>query len=330
MPIQKTKRAGVPHLDKEVMGIKTTDFLDIINFIEKNDSSITPEIASVTEKADGFGLRFGLDEKGKFFIESSHSGPVFDVGAFAAYTKKKFGTANEISKGYDDILERLSKFKKLLDILRKYNTPTGIKIICEAFYLPNGKSKTPVSQDVKFVAIQYKRDLLGNWASFILIDVQDGEGHQHPKSKKIISEIKAISDKNIIFDDTIVKVFKKVTLKNEIKQIKKAVDVIEKKHKQKIKDVLLDKSRKRPAVQKRKEIKAEILKFQKKVANKIRGSFVTGKWGSEMEGIVINLSNGRMFKVITDLFTKSKELARKDRLKESSSLAEYLYMLEEF
>ena len=324
MAIRSSARKGIPHLDNEKFIMDANDFLEVINFIEKNNSTITPKIASVTEKSDGFSLRFGLDNRNKFFIESSHSGPVFDVGAFQAYTKKKFGKGNDISAGYDDILKRFKKHSKINSILKKYNTDSGIKVIGEAFYLPNGKVGE-TDQDVKFIAITYKRELLGDWATFVLFEVQDGEGKRHPDNDKIIKELKAVSDKNIMFDDSIIRNVKNITIKNEIKQIRKLLKDIEKKEKKSVSEILLDKSRKRTAVQKRKEIKQQIIKFQKKIADRIRKSFIKGKWGPDMEGVVVNVANGIMFKVVSDAFKKAKEEFNQQRLKESKSFKEFYF-----
>ena len=44
----------------------------MLNFIEQNyNSVITPQKINITEKFDGFGIRFGLDQDKKFFIEST-------------------------------------------------------------------------------------------------------------------------------------------------------------------------------------------------------------------------------------------------------------------
>lgn len=328
MAVKTTARKGIQHLAKETMSIKTTDFLEIINFIEQNDSKITPDIAEITEKSDGFSLRFGLDENDRFFIESSHSGPVFDEGAFSAFTKKKTGKTNRISKGYDDILKTLKNFTEVINILKKYNTPTGIKVICEAYYLPNARPKVDVPDEVQFVAIYYRRDRLGNWATFVLFEVQDGEGHPHPKSNKIISELKKVSTNNIMFDDSIIRNQKNITLATEIKQIRTAIANIEKTQKKKINDILTSRKKKDNAQEIKKKVKAEIFKYQKKVANKIKKAFIKGKWGPDMEGVVVKLANGSIFKIVNDVFTDEKARQKMERFKECKSFKDYYFMKE--
>ena len=114
---------------------------------------------NITEKFDGFGIRFGLDQDKRFFIESSRSGPVFDAGTFRNFAIKKFGSSNPIAEGYEDIFITLQQNPKLQAVLKKYWEPSGLKVIAEALYLPNKKEEIKEGDDdyVVFVATRYKK-----------------------------------------------------------------------------------------------------------------------------------------------------------------------------
>ena len=310
--IKKSNRQGIPHLDNEKYGLKVLEFLDVMKYIEENSCSIAPQSGNFTiiEKSDGFSLRFGMDEQNKLFIESSHSGPVFKVGAFSLFSEEKHGTANDVSKGYDNILATFKNIVPINNILKTHNTSNGIKIHGEAYYVPNGT----LSEDgdrVTFIATEYDRSKIGDWGSFVLFEVTDGEGNIHPQSEKIIDTLKSISSDYIKFDDNLVRGSKSVNLKTEINRLKSTVDNIEQREQRSITEILSDRSLKRAAVTKRREIKAEIFSHQVSVANKIRHTFTKGKWGAQMEGIIIKPKHGTTFKVVTDDFKKGKAVFNK-------------------
>jgi len=282
------------------------EFLEIVNWVEEQaDQKIGPANSIFSEKADGIGLRFGLDENDRFFLESSRSGPQFDKGSFGKFAIGKSGKTNKISDTYDDIHATLFDDKVLNAILKKYNT-NGIKVVGEGFYLPNGVDHDDDKDLVKFIATYYRKDKLGSWATFVLFDVLDGNGNKHPDADKIIKSIKTLSNKKVTYEDSSTDVNDSVDFKAEIKELRTLIASIEKKEARTINDILTDKSRKRDATTKRKEIKAEILKIQKLFADKL-GKLIKGKWGPQLEGLVVQLANGTAFKVISDTFKEQKK-----------------------
>ena len=126
--IQKTRRVGIDHLNQ----LKPMDFLNLVNLFKEMGGKISDKNAKITLKADGFGLRFGLDSKDNFFIESSNSGPQFKAGSFQAYTMSKKGEVDAISIAYDRVYDTLLSNKSLQGILQDYNYSNGIKVVCIA------------------------------------------------------------------------------------------------------------------------------------------------------------------------------------------------------
>lgn len=238
--------------------------------------------------------RFGLSAEGDFFIESSNSGPQFKAGAFSEYTKNKKGEVDQISIAYDAVYDSLAKNKKLQAILKKNNTDSGIKIVAECLYSPIGKKD---NGKIKFVAINYDEAKLGKIATFVLIKAIDGNGDP---IKNILPAIKKLSTPDYLFSDIKVKtegVDLNIDINNILKFIEKYPDwekiVLSRKHadramKAMIKDALVD--------------------YQNKMGKKIIGMIKDAKFssGDEFEGIVVQLANGKSFKVIKDTFTKRK------------------------
>lgn len=288
--MKQTKRVGIDHLNK----IKPLDFIKLVKYIkDEMNGKINDTVASTTIKVDGFGLRFGLSAEGDFFIESSNSGPQFKAGAFSEYTKNKKGEVDQISIAYDAVYDSLSKNKKLQAILKKNNTESGIKIIAECLYSPIGKKD---NGKIKFVAINYDEAKLGKIATFVLIKAINGNGDP---IKNVLPEIKKLSTPDYLFSDVKVKtegVDLNIDINNILKFIEKYPDwekiVLSRKHadramKAMIKDALVD--------------------YQNKMGKKIIGMIKDAKFGEEFEGIVVQLANGKSFKVIHHDFSSRKD-----------------------
>ena len=217
MAVKETTRKTMEHLYHEKYGMHPLDFIEIVDWIERQaNQNISSTNAKFSEKADGIGLRFGLDEDNRFFLESSRSGPQYDKGSFGKFATNKTGNTNKISDAYDDIHSQLFDHKELNTILKQYNE-NGIKVVGEGFYLPNGIEHESDKDLIKFIATYYKRSNLGNWATFVLFDVLDGNGIKHPDAKKIISQIKKLSNDYIKFEDPSTDVSDSVSFTDEIK-----------------------------------------------------------------------------------------------------------------
>lgn len=289
--VAKTRRIGIQHLNK----LKPMDFINLITLVKKEmNGKISDKNASVTLKVDGFGIRFGLDPKNNFFLESSNSGPQFKAGAFSQYTISRKGETDKISIAYDELFLSLKRNKQLINILKDNNTPDGIKVVAECLYNPIGKKD---KGKIKFVAIEYDLNKLGKTATVVLIKVLDGQGNA--KDSNIINSIKKISSKEFLFTDpntSINKVDLTIEIDDVLKFVKKYPDfkkkIISRKHadreiKALIKDTLQD--------------------YQEKMSQKLLNSVKDGKFSKSFEGIVISLMNGITFKTIHKDFKQGKK-----------------------
>jgi len=295
--MKKTKRVGIEHLNK----LKPLDFIKLVEYIkDEMGGKISDKSASTSVKVDGFGLRFGLDAKGTFFIESSNSGPQFKAGAFSEYTKNKKGETDQISIAYDSVFESLQKNSKLQSILRKYKTSTGLKVVAECLYSPIGKKE---NGKIKFVAINYDEAKLGKIATLVLIKAQDGEGEI---VKGPIPEIKKISSSDYLFTDAKVKTVG-ADLNIEIKDVLKFI----KKYPEWEQLVI---SRKKIDKEIKTLIKNTLAEYQEKMAAKVLKMIKDPKFGDEFEGIVVQLLNGKSFKVVhTDFSSRKNDKYRPGR-----------------
>lgn len=307
--IVATPRKGIEHIyggEEGRYSMKPKDFLDVLEYIKSQGGSIDPSYVALSEKADGFSLRFGLDEKDKFFIESSHSGPVSDEGSFRKFVISKRGETSPIAEGFEDILKKLKDNKKLQDYLQSIKTSTGIKIQTEAFYLPIAKKHETNSTLVKFIATWYSKEKLGKWATFVVINALDGEGNfvSDEKLNEIKKGLKAVSDEDIKFEDSDISEFGRLDMTNEINKIQNFINSIEKEQGRKLDEILAD--RKKSGSEAKKKVKAQMLDFQKEFAKKLGNIVKGGKFG-EYEGLVFKLANGVLFKVVTDRFKEAKK-----------------------
>lgn len=311
--IEASPRKGIQHIyggDAGQYSMKPKDFLDIIRFIKSsNEGKLNRANTKLSEKSDGFSLKFGLDENDRFFIESSHSGPIFDEGKFRQFTIDKKGESDPVSEGLEDILKTLKNDKKLQKYLQSINTPSGIRVQTEAFYLPIGKGSEEDDSLVKFVATWYKKEMLGEWATFVVINATDGKGRplEQEKVNKIKEDFKNLSTDKIRFDYGDIPDFSEVDLTSEIQRVEQFINTIEKEYGQKIDDIVLNPSRKKPAMEQKRRIKQELLKLQKEFAGKLGRLIKSGKFGDEYEGLVFELANGIMFKVVSDRFKEAKK-----------------------
>ncbi len=286
--MKQTKRVGIQHLNQ----LKPLDFIKLVKLVkEEMGGKISKTNSSVSLKVDGFGLRFGLNNKDEFFIESSNSGPQFKVDAFSEYTKNKKGEVDKISIAYDQVFKSLKSNKKLQKILKENNTDSGIKIICECLYTPIGKKD---KDKIKFVSINYDQKKLGEIATFVLIKVIDGDNNI--LDQNILEYVKELSSKQFLFTDatvTLDDIDLTIEIDNVLKFVKKYPD--------------LDKivlSRKKVDKEIKNLIKDTLKNYQEQMSDKLLKSIKSTKFGDEFEGIVFNLLKGKSFKVISKSFSQ--------------------------
>ena len=289
--VQSSRRVGIEHLEK----LKPVAFVKLIKELKAAGGKFTAENSEISLKVDGFGLRFGLDENNRFFLESSNSGPQFKDNAFTEYTKNKKGEVDKISVAYDEIFKVLKSNKTLQSLLQQYNDGNGIKIICECLYNPIGEE---IEEKIRFVSVKYDKKKLGKIATFVLIDVVDGNNRQ--LDKKILDKIKKlITTDNYKFTDANIRL-KKIDFSLEIEDLLKFIEkypdfetvVVSRKKKDKeIKNI----------------IKSTLVDYQHKMSAKIIQMIDDKKFGDEFEGIVVKFLD-KKFKVINkqDFSNKNK------------------------
>lgn len=289
--IDATKRKGIAHLNQ----MKPLEFLDLLRvFKDEFGGIISSENVDVSEKVDGFGVRFGYDGGGRFFLESSHSGPQFSAGAFSAYAVQKYGVSNNISKGYDDIFDVLSKMPALKGYLTKV-IPGGCKVIGECLYNPNG---TLTDHGIKFIATTYDPKLLGKWATFVIFDVIPVDSKAVFDKNDVIEGLARLSTAEVKFAKPSIGL-KNVDISYEIDDFMKLINNYDN-----LEDVL--KSRKAADRELKKAIIDIFEKFQKEVTEKIADGLLSGQFGPEIEGAVFNMKTGQSFKITTDTFKANK------------------------
>lgn len=303
--MKQTARAGIEHLHK----IKYLDFLKLCEYIVSNYKGVIGKAnASVTEKVDGMSLRFGLDKTGKVFVESSYSGPISDLGQYTEYVKSRGYDPSPVSEAFENLLKHFKSNSKLTSLLKKYNE-NGVKIISEVFYNPLGTKDA--QGKIRFVRIDYDQKKLANIGTFVLFAVLDSEGNAHEKSDEIISELKKLSDKDFKFSDPSIK-FNDININYELESLLKAVKKVEN-----FETVIM--SRKKVDKHNKDLLRALIDEFREKLSEKILKSLDSGKFGPDVEGLVVKLSNGVSFKVVTKQFSDNKHKFKdhtKTKLKE--------------
>lgn len=289
--VAQTKRVGIQHIEK----MKPLDFIALMNYFKSDLKGVLSQKAvKITEKVDGAGFRMGVDEKGKFFIESSHSGPQFTPGSFTAYAKTRGGNI-DIAGAYDDVFKRLKGMTRLQSLLKKISGDKGIKVIGEMMYNPVGDIQ---GSKIKFVATNYDRSKLGKLATFVLFAVVDGEGKEYPDQKNTINLFKEVGDENIKFEDPSID-FNKLDVTLEVKDFFKTFSDLKE-----IERVL--QSRKHVDREPKKALVGLIGAYQEALGKKLINNIKSGKFGDEFEGLVFQLASGKSFKVVTQRFKKER------------------------
>lgn len=309
--MQATKREGIKHLYNpgNSQQLSAQDFIDVVRWLKKQNGKLVDRVnVSYSEKCDGAAFRFGLDENGKFFVEQSNSGPIFDRSEFENRNKERFGYITRLGKEWGNVLDRFRSDKNIQKVLRKYTTDSGIKIIGEIYINALG-AKGKKNDTLRFVGTEYYKSKIGSFCSIILINGMDGEGNELKNFDEIREAFKNISTDKILFDDcNYTDRFGDVDLNDEIDELEEIIKKIEEDCGEDIMSILNSKDRTKSAVQKRKEVKTIIEEYQGKFNDKLKALFAKtdGKWGPEREGIVLKLANERLLKITSDTFKKFK------------------------
>lgn len=290
----RVKKVFISHLDK----MKPLEFIAFVSKLDKKYKGVlSKEKLNITEKIDGSALRIGQDANGKAFIESSTSASMFNVGDFVKRDLSK-GYSGVIGKKFDSLLKGFKTDKKVQGILSKYNNGNGIKVIGEILYTPMGIEDLETT--IKFIRIQYDKDKLGTEWTFVPFKVTDMDGTPYDNTKEIFRAFYSISTKDRKYVAPTIKISSDIDISIEINKFK---DEVLNKYRN-LDSLLL--SRKKVDKDLKDTVKDEILKYQTLLANKIVSHVNGGVFGKDFEGIVIEMPDGTILKVVSDKFKTSK------------------------
>ena len=249
--------------------MKNVEFLEIAKEIASNGGTL--DGVQVTLKVDGGGIRFGKDESGNpFFMTSRVTQPLYstDVGVFTKYGTDQGQTDEQLrrTKLYDDALELITNSEFIRTL------PTDTIVQAEMMYNPMAE-KTP--KGLKFVNIPYDPKKLGKQMTLVPFAVKEySSGETRQDSDDVLQKLVQSSSPNIKIITT------------QLQQ--KGIDVSNI-----IEPVLnLD--------PKKKENKGAFDQAKQQLSDAIITSpKLVGKdaLGSSIEGIVVNMPSGAVFKV---------------------------------
>lgn len=269
-------RQGIKHLfnrlpDGRVSSVemKDAEFVDLCREIAENGGTLNG--VPINLKVDGAGIRFGKDQSGRpFFMTSKVTTPLYqdDVGYFTNFGQERGQDAEQLArtKNYDDALALItgSKFIQTL--------PADTIVQAEMLYNPMAE-KTP--QGLKFVNIPYDPKRLGKQMTLVpFMFKQYSTGDERPDADRIKKRLLAAGDSNIKI------------ISNSLEQ--KGINV------NKIIQPVLDLDPKdkanKPAFDQAKQALSDAIINSPKLAGK-------DALGDNMEGVVVNMPSGRLFKV---------------------------------
>jgi len=210
-------RVGVQHLYSEYKSdqysMSFENFANFIEVLEDSNGIIQPGNSSVSEKADGMSVKFGINSQDKFFLQGSYSGPVTN-GDFTGKIKHP-PTQEAFEKSFNlikkTVFNTLSRYKKDLDL-------DGIRVQAEWLYSPFALSREDNPNVVYFVATNYEKDKLGVWSTFPIINITDYQGNELSDNIKydITKSLVDLSTKEVKFLPLDINVFNPINLSNEM------------------------------------------------------------------------------------------------------------------
>ena len=290
--IKATSRVGIQHIDK----LSPTKFFELMYVFYKEFGGVLPKSkVKVTEKVDGASIRFGVDGLNNFFIESSYSGPVYDEGDYTNYVISRGYEASEISQNFENLLKLLKTNKPLLALLKKYNKGQGVKIVGEMMYNPMAKID---GKKIRYVYMDYDKNKLANILTVVPFSIEPDD-----IDRSIIKELVKISTKDIRFDKIRSIETKTIDLSFEVKNIETLLINFD----QTLANL---KSRKKVDKEEKEILKGIIQSTQTQVRNKILSYIKSGTYGTEFEGVVLDIMGTATLKVTSNIFRKRMAQAK--------------------
>lgn len=307
-------RVGIQHLYSEYKpqqySMDFENFSELIKALKETGGVIESGNSSISEKADGLSVKFGVTPDNKFFLQGSYSGPVTD-GSFEGRIQHK-PTRMAFEKNFSKIKKLI--FKPLLRY-KKDAKLNGIRVQAEWLYSPFALTRDAHSNIVYFVATNYEKDKLGTWSTFPLINITDYNGSELPNEivESITGSLVSLSDNNVKFIPLGIDVFEPINLKAEMEVASHEIMSFTLRNPN-YQEVLYNTSRKREDQAAKKEMRNHLIntllpvqrKMHEKILRKIGN--LAGKLG-EYEGLVIKIerpSKSFTFKVISPTFHKNK------------------------
>lgn len=287
--IATSKRKSIVHLQD----MKPSDFLEFAHEISSAFKGKLKDI-NVDLKADGLGARFGKDSKGKFFFETSNSGPIQKAKAFSTFTAAKGASEVSITRAlhYDDIYDALEASELWRDL------PNDSKVTVEIMYNPMAEE---AEDGIKFVSVKYDKSKLGSLMTVVPISVTvASNGEHHEDEKSIIADILNKSNKSIkVVSPKLGKL--SLDVKAELEPMSLLGPDAE--------HVL--KSLKHADRPKKQEYIAILNAVKEQIAAKILQHPIKGKdvLGNDVEGLIIEWS-GKLYKITTPDFKAAKKAER--------------------
>lgn len=224
--IPNYERKGIPHLynrlpDGRVSSAEMKD-VDFIN-LAKEISNIggTFDGIPITLKVDGAGIRFGKDQSGEpFWMTSSRVEPIRlqDQGSFLKFNLQKLGLDNQdVNTPLDDLIKQGkidTDNKHLMTVLnRAQNYDNATNLILNSKFIQTLPNDTivqaemlynPMAENVdgllKFSKIAYDPKKLGKTMTLVPITVkQYSNGEGRPDQEKIIQKLLSSSTPDVKF-----------------------------------------------------------------------------------------------------------------------------------
>lgn len=307
-------RVGVQHLYSEykpdMYSMSYENFKTFIDVLEGNGGVIEAGNTTLSEKADGMAVRFGVTPDNKFFLQGSYSGPVYD-GNFEGKIKHE-PTKNAFESSFNTIKKLV--YQTLLRY-KKDNNLDGIRVQAEWLYSPFALPRDNESNLVYFVATNYEKDKLGVWSTFPIISITDINGN--PLEGGIDVDIRQslinLSNQDVKFLSLDYDAFAPIDLSPELHAVQQEINTIETRYPNLV-EILNNPSRKREDTTAKKEMRTYLtrvlLPYQKRMQDKIFQVLnrLRGKLG-DYEGLVFKIKSGNnsiLFKVINPAFHKNK------------------------
>lgn len=308
------QRVGVQHLYSEYKpdqySMDFENFVKLLDALEQTNGVIQPGNSSISEKADGMSVKFGITPDNKFFLQGSYSGPVTD-GSFKNKIRHE-----PTRRAFEENFNKIKKlvFKSLLRYKKDLNL-NGIRVQAEWLYSPFALTREEIPGIVYFVATNYEKDRLGVWSTFPLIDVTDYEGVQISSDvvEGITRSLVDLSDNNVKFIPLNIDVFEPINLKYETDNAVQEIKTFESQNPN-YEEILYNNSRKRDDQIAKKAMRSHLIKallpYQRRMHTKILRKLgkLAGKLG-DYEGLVIKILQPDevfTFKVISPTFHKNK------------------------